>query len=694
MYFYNFALAVVTTLIGWTKVNAAIPHIRNLTSRTTGAILLPPSTYEIAVQRCELLNEKLWSQSSSSFHLGLDNALRYTAFVNGNNGSISYWVSSSNGSTFCNAITTDGILIHKPCQAVGPGLCTNSGPILSASESDTRPELQITVQCRQQNITGFRDFYGFQFRGIRFAPNVERFALSTLYEGSGPVDATKYGPGCLQSPDPRWPTLSEDCYFLNVWTPYLSADAPESARRKKLKAVMVWLYGGGNTGGTGTDPEKEGGNLASRGDVVVVTFNYRLGNLGFLPFKDGIHNGNYAISDMLTALRWVNKNIENFGGDPRRVTIWGESAGATNVRTLLAVPEAEALIAGAIMQSMPGELGSQSAYTKWEKPKDVYESITKKVLRESMCDRTTDEVSCLKSYDALRWWTESGRTVAIGPTQDGKLIPYRALPLSGPLAHPHKIPIMLGYNRDETAYQFSQPTNNFSLNLQRISAFVGISFAHLANSSFAPERSPSWPTYTDEEKVAAVFNATSKVAAKGLFTCLTNAFSFSAAKNNVFSRVYEFQFNRTYQPARFTDFARTVCGRDVHNPEQEEYYKCHAGEVPFTFGNVLQQGWRDRDGIDTPFARLIVDYWSAFARTGTMEVEEGFFNARGFVESYRKMKEAGVWSGDAKNVMRLQWGGLGLIPIDADKVGCAELGFAEDFYESYDYIGDKYDGKI
>lgn len=89
-----------------------------------------------------------------------------------------------------------------------------------------------------------------------------------------------------------------------------------TAPKAKLKAVMVWIYGGGNTAGTGTDPDKEGGNFASRGDVVLVTFNYRVGNLGFLSFGDGIHNGNYAISDMLTALRWVQTNIENSGGDP------------------------------------------------------------------------------------------------------------------------------------------------------------------------------------------------------------------------------------------------------------------------------------------------------------------------------------------------------------------------------------------
>ncbi|KAJ4294174.1 hypothetical protein N0V90_007864 [Kalmusia sp. IMI 367209] len=500
------------------------------------------------------------------------------------------------------------------------------------------------VQSGPQTFTGFRGFYTFQFRGIRFAPQPPRFTLSTLYEGEGDVDATKYGPGCLQGPDPRWPDLNEDCLFLNVWTPYISANASSSTQRKKLKAVMVWLYGGGNTAGTGTDPEKEGGNLASRGDVVVVTFNYRLGNLGFLPFNNGVNNGNYAISDMLNALRWVRQNIANFGGDPNRVTIWGESAGATNVRTLLAVPqiEEENLIAGAIMQSMPGEIGG---YTEWDTPAVFYSRITTKVLRESGCEGTKDEVACLSAYDALKWFNEPGRTQAIGPTFDNNLLHTRALPLAGPLAHAHNIPVLLGTNRDELSYYFSTPSTNFTAILASISAIAGVPLTHLANSSFSPETSPAWPTYTEAQKQAAVFNASSKVATDLLFTCLTHAFAFSASKNNVFTRSYEFVFNRTYQTPRFADFARGVCGRDVADPDEEEYYKCHAGEVPYTFGNILQQGWPDREGLDTPFARLIVDWWSAFARTGRMEGEEGFLAARGFIESEKKMSEAGVWRG-------------------------------------------------
>jgi carboxylesterase type B len=383
----------------------------NLTTRTGGAILLQPSTFSIAAKRCASLNEKLWSPLTSKFNAGLNDSLSYTAFINANNGKRLYWISTASEASSCNAITTNGTLTTASCKEIIPGLCTQSAPNSPANTSDTSLKFQVTVQSGDQKITGFRDFHTFQFRGIRFAQQPKRFTFSTLYSGASAVSALKYGPGCIQGPDARFPILSEDCLFLNIWTPYLPSASSVAAQRNKLKAVMFWIYGGGNTAGTGTDPEKEGVNVASRGDVVVVTFNYRLGNLGFLPFNDGVHNGNYAISDMLTALQWVNKNIEAFGGDPKRVTIWGESAGASNVAALMDTPAAHGLFRGAIMQSMPAEFGIFAGYSRWEEPKDVYETTTKKVLSESGCANTTDEVDCLRGYDAVQWWTDAKKTV-------------------------------------------------------------------------------------------------------------------------------------------------------------------------------------------------------------------------------------------------------------------------------------------
>jgi para-nitrobenzyl esterase len=164
--------------------------------------------------------------------------------------------------------------------------------------------------------------------------------------------AEQFSPVCMQQQRgpaaASGPAPSEDCLYLNVWT---AAKAPGERR-----PVIVWTYGGAFTGGAGSVPMYNGEALAKKG-VVVVTYNYRLGVFGFLAHpeltKESGHNasGNYAMMDMATVLRWVQKNIANFGGDPKRVTIDGESAGAMLVSAMVGSPEGKGLFQRAIAQS-------------------------------------------------------------------------------------------------------------------------------------------------------------------------------------------------------------------------------------------------------------------------------------------------------------------------------------------------------
>ena len=147
---------------------------------------------------------------------------------------------------------------------------------------------------------------------------------------------------------PREPARAEDCLYLNVWT---SANSPNERR-----PVMVWIYGGGFTGGSGGLAWYDGENLAAKGPVIV-TFNYRLGSLGFFSHpglaKESGHNasGNYGMMDALAALQWVKKNISAFGGDPNNVTIAGESAGAIMIGAIVGSPQAKGLFHRAIAES-------------------------------------------------------------------------------------------------------------------------------------------------------------------------------------------------------------------------------------------------------------------------------------------------------------------------------------------------------
>jgi len=170
--------------------------------------------------------------------------------------------------------------------------------------------------------------------------------------GGGGRGAAAPGAGAQAAPapaaPPREPARAEDCLYLNVWT---SANSPNDRR-----PVMVWIYGGGFTGGSGGLAWYDGENLAAKGPVIV-TFNYRLGSLGFFSHpelaKESGHNasGNYGMMDALAALQWVKKNISAFGGDPNNVTIAGESAGAIMIGAIVGSPQAKGLFHRAIAES-------------------------------------------------------------------------------------------------------------------------------------------------------------------------------------------------------------------------------------------------------------------------------------------------------------------------------------------------------
>jgi para-nitrobenzyl esterase len=195
------------------------------------------------------------------------------------------------------------------------------------------------------------------FRGVPFAEppvGARRFrAPDPIAPWSGVRKALEFGPSAPQQsmllplPGMDVGAMDEDCLYLNVYTP-----AADAAKRP----VMVWIHGGGFVIGSGSQPIYDGAPLARRGELVVVTINYRLGPLGFLYLTDLCPEiegaaGNLGIRDQLAGLEWVRDNIAAFGGDPENVTIFGESAGGMSVATLLGTPSAHGLFARAIPQS-------------------------------------------------------------------------------------------------------------------------------------------------------------------------------------------------------------------------------------------------------------------------------------------------------------------------------------------------------
>lgn len=163
---------------------------------------------------------------------------------------------------------------------------------------------------------------------------------------------------------------------------------------------MMFIHGGGFVVGTGADSSLDGGNMASRGDVIIVTINYRLGTLGFLALDDGSTNGNYGISDQIIALDWLHANIAAFGGDPNRITVFGQSAGAASIRTLLLSPPAIGKFVAAIPQSDVVGPGIGQNWTVYPLIKAEVAAVAKPILAATGCSDTTSQVACLRALNA------------------------------------------------------------------------------------------------------------------------------------------------------------------------------------------------------------------------------------------------------------------------------------------------------
>ena len=235
---------------------------------------------------------------------------------------------------------------------------------ISANEDDGT----VTVKTLLGAITGVKEMLPSgdevcKFLGIPYAkpPVAERRFMPPVPTGFfGEMNAMEFGSKCVQNGDftggdlfDKTITGSEDCLFLNVYTKLGddmmdNSSVPAKHNAYAGKAVMVWIHGGGFTLGSG-DEYNPAPLLAE--DVIVVTLNYRLGGFGFLTFGNDIVSGNMGLKDQIEAIKWVQRNIIYFGGDPNKVTIFGESAGGISVSALHVSPKAMGLFSGAIMQS-------------------------------------------------------------------------------------------------------------------------------------------------------------------------------------------------------------------------------------------------------------------------------------------------------------------------------------------------------
>jgi len=383
----------------------------------SGAILVSqPCANYASEMACTLLGEKLWNPDTTDFKAGLNSSLAYQAHIGAASKKQLYWISKKKGkrgsSDDCRAMDATGKIHNKVnCWEELPTLCTQSAPLSSAFKVNNSRHWQIDHFVGNQKLTGYRDYHTFKFQGLPYAKKTARFAYSEPADYDtdrpGEIKALTAGTNCPQEPSDVAPGANgEDCLYANVWTPFLP---PLGAKLKssELKAVWLHIHGGGFKEGSGNNSATDGTNLASRGDIVVVSFNYRVGALGFLNLNDGVHKGNYAISDMVSALKWVNKYIQYFGGDPNRVTLVGESAGGQAINAMLATKQAKGLFHRAIAFSagdgVPVQVngGYQFSFPYMDTLDVNYEKITKGLLEEAGCLAVEDKAACLSQLSGL-----------------------------------------------------------------------------------------------------------------------------------------------------------------------------------------------------------------------------------------------------------------------------------------------------
>ncbi|KAH9868970.1 hypothetical protein J1614_008047 [Plenodomus biglobosus] len=608
----------------------------NLTTRRASSIVIStPYTYSTATSKCAALGTILWDPDSYTQELDY---LQYLDYGEAAGHSRTYWI-NDHSHAHCWAITTDGHRKQYPCDTELPALCSNTA---------TDQHRHISVATNNATIVGRREQSNssFRFLGIKYGSIPARFSHSTYLPptpGSN-ISALEYAPRCIQSScgAPSQAPCVEDCLTLNIWTPFLPNGkiAPS-----KKKAVMVWIHGGGLTSGTASDPTFDGSAMAARGDVVLVTINYRLSTLGFLALENTTISGNYGIQDQSTALDWVRAHIEDFGGDKDRITIFGQSAGSASVRALLASPQARVKVAGAIMMSTPQGLNNAAKYVEYDTIAEAT-NATRGLVSEVGCGQVTDEqlVACLRRVDPLtligyrnatQFFTG---TIANFPVISPPFLPTRSLPLS-PTAPKISIPILAGVMRDDGS-PFTRYSN--TTNLTALLTAQSYPAAAILSSGL-------FPVPPSQNTTAALFNLTSHISTIAQFRCLADATAFTAVQNSIFSNLYTYEFDRSYQISDYSpnppacDAPPSLPLFPLGDPNSPAYYRCHSGELYAVFGTTISHGNLPRDDDDIPFSQFILDSWTAFARTGAPRIEEEFAQSRGFANSSAWAARAGPW---------------------------------------------------
>jgi len=500
-----------------------------------------------------------------------------------------------------------------------PVLCTQTAPYSNSTFADVDKRWQVQVESNNETVTGyiahrpycspsdptdwsyrFRDRLTFRFRGVRFAPQPERFSHPKIHNGTGAtVSALNYGSECIQVRGG-----SEDCLFLNIWTPFLPTVSTSSTQ--KLKPVLFWVFGGGFSENSAADPNFDGGNMASRGDVVMVAVNYRVLAFGFLALKDGVTHGNYGLSDQVLGLDWVRKHIQDYGGDPNHITLVGQSSGGASVRALMASPRTIGKFVGAIPMSVPDGPGIPG-YADYLTLDRYEELVIKDFLEVTSCKNASSQVACLRKLDA-KVLVGIAANFGNGLVIDGEYLTTPRLNVSQGAKASYRL--MTGYTADD-ATPFLRLTPNITSKDQE----EWLTSQGLPN----PPRS-LFPLPQFKNETLAVWAVGTRTYTDLGYRCMNQATAYAGLMNGVFKEIYFFEFDRSYQTPDWPRLDICDAPRSSDHPlgnsnARFDNFNCHSGQLLYLFGNIRRFGlpYRDEKG-DREFERDVLDRWASFVR--------------------------------------------------------------------------------
>jgi para-nitrobenzyl esterase len=377
----------------------------------------------------------------------------------------------------------------------------------------------------------------------------------------------------------RLENIDEDCLYLNVWTNNLDGD-------EKLP-VMVWIYGGANVNGYSSEPNYHGDALSARG-VVFVSINYRVGVMGFMGHaglsaesENGV-SGNYAILDQIAALKWVQENIEAFGGDPGNVTILGESAGAANSATLTASPLAAGLFQRVVSQSGGYQLGSTMTQADAEE-------TGAKIAEHFGFEPSVSDADAIRGMRQLDWQTVVSETARAdvgrytGAVQDGFVLPAAAGRIFENGKH-NNVDLLIGSNKHE--YFMYQPED---LSREQVEDLIDRTGASRADEIM---------TLLADDIEADVRLAADRLSGGARFLCPSKFLADAIDRSG--GNVYFYHFTRV-------------------RPDGEKILAYHGAEIPYALDT--SDDWLPADDIDTGLTDTMAQYWVNFATTGSPNSE-------------------------------------------------------------------------